>query len=171
MNLQQYSDEKRNKFLICKNIDKCLAQLQYEQNTAVAVSRHHANNCPLISSDKIFCFDRAENIGSFSVFMLMRENFEFNPQINKLIRYAMEGGLLEKWRADSTMNYKFQKEKGVFKALSIEHLGVGWLVILFGSIASFLTLLIEKFLHYKVLTSRSRFWIYGEYFFDGARHF
>lgn len=150
-----------------------MEQLQHSRNNdlAVAVSRHHANNCPLISRDKIFCFDRTQNIGSFSVFMLMRTNFEFNANINQIIRRAIEAGLLEKWHADSKITYKYHKGNDGVKPLSIEHVGVGWFVILIGSIWSFLFALIEKFIRKKTLAGGNCFWLLAEKVFDGDRHY
>lgn len=96
--LLQVSRYVRNHYTLCNNnIDKCLQLLLNNEKLAVAVSRLHAENSPVVNKDDIFCFLRENNIYSFSVAMPMRLDFQLMPSINRIIRQLFEFGLVERW--------------------------------------------------------------------------
>lgn len=64
---------------------------------AIALSRLHALNSPVISQREIFCFPREQNIYSYSVAMPIKLDFHLLPNINYIIRQLFEFGLIERW--------------------------------------------------------------------------
>ncbi|XP_058837724.1 uncharacterized protein LOC131693691 [Topomyia yanbarensis] len=88
-------------YKICQDMDECLAQLHSERALAVAISRAHSHNSKSIGEAEIFCFDRTNNIQTYSVGMMVKKDFHLLPKINDLIRRISESGLLGKWQVES----------------------------------------------------------------------
>ncbi|XP_058458991.1 uncharacterized protein LOC131435082 [Malaya genurostris] len=88
-------------YKVCQNMDDCLAQLHSERLLAVAISRAHSQNSKSIGEAEIFCFDRTNNIQTYSVGMMVKKDFHLLPKINDLIRRISESGLLGKWQVES----------------------------------------------------------------------
>lgn len=93
----QVASAVRNHFELCEIPDECLTKLTTDTVLAVAVSRLHAFNSPIISRSDIFCFPRSRNIYSYSVAMPIKFDFQLLPQINYMIRLLLEFGLIERW--------------------------------------------------------------------------
>ncbi|KAJ6645966.1 hypothetical protein Bhyg_01175, partial [Pseudolycoriella hygida] len=51
----------RNSFHLCNVIDACFLQLKFNDFLAVATSREHAMNNPVLPKTEIFCFSKANN--------------------------------------------------------------------------------------------------------------
>ncbi|XP_039445899.1 uncharacterized protein LOC120425434 [Culex pipiens pallens] len=88
-------------YQVCPDRDDCLARLHSERNLAVAMSRAHSHNSKSIGEAEIFCFDRKDNIQTYSVGMMVKKDFHLLPKINDLIRRISESGLLGKWQVES----------------------------------------------------------------------
>lgn len=84
-------------------------EIKHNSKLAVAISRQHAANAriPLTEND-MFCFDKANNIFSYSVVMLLKKDHHLLPLFNTLIRRIAEAGFILKWKADSEY-LKFKK--------------------------------------------------------------
>jgi hypothetical protein len=59
----------------CYNYDQCLEKLKNDDKLAVAISRQHAMNAKIsLTEDDMFCFEKANNIFSYSVVMLFKRD-------------------------------------------------------------------------------------------------
>lgn len=86
----------------CFDMDKCLMELKVNGELAVAISRQHAINARIqLTADDMFCFDKSNNLFSFSVVMLFKNDHHLLPRVNTLIRRITESGFILKWKADS----------------------------------------------------------------------
>jgi hypothetical protein len=94
----------------CYDMDKCLLEIKTDHKLAVAISRQHASNARIpLNDEEMFCFDKANNIFSFSVVMLFKKDHHLLPAVNVLIRRIAESGFILKWKADSEY-VKFKEE-------------------------------------------------------------
>lgn len=87
----------RENFIFCDNIDDCLERLRYDEYFAVALSRLHALNNPVISRSELFCFPRENNIYSYLVVMPLKLHYELMVPMDKVIDNLMEFGLVDRW--------------------------------------------------------------------------
>lgn len=86
----------------CFEMDKCLLELKNDKQLAVAISRQHAVNAKVaITEEDMFCFEKADNIFSFSVVMLFKRDHHLLPSVNTLIRRITEYGFILKWQRDA----------------------------------------------------------------------
>lgn len=105
------SEHLRHVYKPCFEMDKCLVELKTNDELAVAISRQHAINARIpLNDDDMFCFDKADNIFSFSVVMLLKKDHHLLPPVNILIRRIAESGFILKWKADSEY-LKFKEDK------------------------------------------------------------
>lgn len=119
-----------SKFQVCKKLDKCLQQIKRNKGTAVAVSRHHALNSPMISPLDMYCFSKSNNIYTYSVTMLVKKQYHLLLKIENIIRGITESGLLSKWQRDSELvvvSTDSDSDTGVTK-LKFEHVQGGFLL-------------------------------------------
>lgn len=135
-------------FRVCKDIDSCMARLKVDRKAAVAVSRHHADNNPLISPTDMYCFKTVDNIYTFSVSMLTKKDHHLLRKINDYIRTISESGLLMKWQQDSekkvvTTTQNLGGEGGDAIKLKMSHVIGGFLVWVLGLCAAALALGLE----------------------------
>lgn len=89
------------RFNVCKDIDTCLALIRTRKKVAIAVSRHHSDNSPAISSNEMYCFKREDNVYTYSVSMLTKKQYHLLEKINSLLRTISESGLLLRWAQQS----------------------------------------------------------------------
>lgn len=102
----------RNHYQSCMNMDQCLLEIKMDEKLAVAMSRQHAMNAKIpLNNDEMFCFDKADNIFSFSVVMLFKKDHHLLPSMNLYIRRITESGFILKWKLDS----EYLKFKEVIK--------------------------------------------------------
>lgn len=95
------SEHLRQTYKPCLEMDKCLMDLKMNDKLAVAISRQHAMNARIpLNDDDMFCFDKANNIFSFSVVMLFKKDHHLLPPVNTLIRRIAESGFVLKWKVD-----------------------------------------------------------------------
>lgn len=92
----------RDHYKPCYEMDKCLLELKNDKALAVAISRQHAMNAKVaITEEDMFCFEKADNIFSFSVVMLFKRDHHLLPSVNTLIRRITEYGFILKWQRDA----------------------------------------------------------------------
>lgn len=137
-------------FQICTDIDACLQNIQTDKKAAVAVSRHHSDNNPIISRRDMFCFTKSNNIYTYSVSMLTKKFYHLLPKINYVIRGITESGLLKKWQEDTESHKTKAKINtgghgggGDVVKLRIGHVLGGFLLWGLGLLFAFLTFLGE----------------------------
>lgn len=92
----------RDNYKPCYEMDKCLLEIKSNEKLAVAISRQHAMNAKVpITEEDMFCFEKADNIFSFSVEMLFKRDHHLLPSVNTLIRHISEFGFILKWKRDA----------------------------------------------------------------------
>lgn len=101
----------------CNDMNACLLDIKNDKKLAVAISRQHAQNARIeLTENEMFCFDKANNIFSYSVVMLFKKDHHLLPLVNTLIRRMTEAGFILKWKAD--YEYTKFKEGSVVNARS-----------------------------------------------------
>lgn len=152
--------------------DDCLKRLLVDEKLAVAVSRLHAKNSPVISEMELLCFARSANIYSYSVAMPIKLDFHLMPQINNIIRQLFEFGLIERWDklsqsiASSAATVKMLREGsggdggGHLVVLTVPHIMGAILIMSFGHLMALIALIAEHITHRKIKRgSSNRFWM------------
>lgn len=92
----------RDNYKPCFDMDKCLLDIKNNEKVAVAISRQHAMNAKVpITDEDMYCFEKADNIFTFSVVMLFKRDHHLLPSVNTLIRYISEFGFILKWKRDA----------------------------------------------------------------------
>lgn len=160
---------------MCPSIDDCLDHLKNDDNKDLAVggSRQHILNSRSYSPSKIFCFNRDENIASYQPTLLMPKDFALRQRIDKIIQYALEGGLPVKWDRDSQR----KKEQLILyiphPILKLEEMAVLFVFFLIGGwILSISIFFNERFIWRKMQqTNPSCVWKFLEEMADGERHY
>lgn len=141
-------------YVACFEMDKCLAELKTNDKLAVAISRQHAKNARIpLNDDEMFCFDKANNIFSFSVVMLFKKDHHLLPAFNTLIRRIAESGFVLKWKADSEFvktkaDAKPRDPHGNEQPINVSHLLGSFALIAVGFIASVVFFGFEWFIYY-----------------------
>lgn len=132
-------------FEICKDIDICLMKIKTNKSIAVAVSRHHADNNPLISPLDMHCFSITEDIYTYSVSMLVKKQYHLLLKIDAIIRGISESGLLMKWQRDSeqTITSTDENEGNGVSKLTFEHVEGGFLIWGIGLSVGFIAFVCE----------------------------
>lgn len=74
----------------------CLSQLHQNSKLAVAISREHAYASRLPS--QLYCFDKEHIIYNYALTFLVRKDFRYLNELNRFVRAASAGGLIEKWQ-------------------------------------------------------------------------
>lgn len=154
------SKEIVSRFKVCKDMDACLALIQIEKLVAIAVSRHHSDNNPVISPMDMSCFPKTSNIYTYSVSMLTKKFYHLLPKINYVIRGISESGLLTKWQEDiETVKVETKHSSGghgggdVVK-LRVRHVEGGFLLWALGLIFASLAFVAEHLMHRCFMNNR-----------------
>lgn len=136
-------------FEICEEIDKCLAEIASDHFLAVAVSREHSENSPLMKKTNMFCFTRSNNVYNFLVSILARKDHHILTRMNRNIRGILEAGLLSKWQADSQRESDLSADSteddddnGTI-VLKVQHVQGAFYVLIVGLFVSFVIYLLE----------------------------
>lgn len=92
----------KERFMIHADVEDILNRLNTNEyrKYAVAVSRNWVEKSAQFASNKIFCFNRANNIQNYSVSINIRKGFPYIAEVNEIIRNALEAGLIVKWEHD-----------------------------------------------------------------------
>lgn len=137
-------------FEICTDIDECLYELSTDLKLAVAVSREHSENSPLMSKMNMYCFTRSNNIYNYLISVLARRDHHLLSRINRNIRGVLEAGLLSKWQLDSQResdlkNFKAtgDEEDNATIVLKWQHVQGAFYVALIGLFVSLIVFLLE----------------------------
>lgn len=170
--IQVYRSKHNASYFVCKDIDICLQHLKDNEKLAVATSREHALNSPLISKQKIFCFRRSQSIYNYPVVIQMRKNFPFAIELNEFIKRAVEGGLIIKWRWDSQTTYKYEPDKVPLKHLTVEHMAGAFTAFFILGLCSIGACIAEQIVHRRArMRNAIRFWKIVDMLIDPERHF
>lgn len=174
----------KRRFEICSDIDECLQRLKLKPNEkyAVAVTRTHAEQSKLFALDKIYCFDREENLQNYSISLNIRKGFEYMTEVNEIIKRTLEAGLIKSWENDGqpvSNSVKLSKHLDDFTVSSIPRLNNATLFAI-GSTIALLIISVEvvvsqriealnrynlnMFIH-KLLNARWQ-WVYGRHFLN-----
>lgn len=142
-------------FEICDDIDKCLQEIANDLTLAVAVSREHSENSPLMKKTNMFCFTRTNNINNYLVSILARRDHHLLSRMNRNIRGILEAGLLNKWQADSqresdlsSVSIVTEEDSGQI-VLKVQHVQGAFYVLIVGLFVAFVIYLLEL-LSYKL---------------------
>lgn len=145
-----------HRYHVCKDLDTCLAQIKTTEKIAVAISRHHSSNSPTISDSEMFCFNREENIYTYSVSMLAKKQYHLLEKINYLLRTISESGLLLRWAQQSESN-NVQSENnapsgghggGPVVKLKLEHVQGGFLLLTIGLVLALISFIGEHLFYH-----------------------
>lgn len=111
--IQTYPLVSLKQFQVVRYVDQYLSELTLNNELAVAVSREQSlartqTGLNLFDpKNNIFCFGHPNTIHEYSVKMLAQKNFALLNELNRFIRYASGGGLIQKW----LKKYRFSEEK------------------------------------------------------------
>lgn len=159
------SSHLRYNYRACPEMDKCLTELGSNDKLAVAISRQHATNARIpLSNDDMFCFDKSNNLFSFSVVMLFKNDHHLLPPVNTLIRRITESGFIFKWKTD-TEYLKFKEDIKArdppenAKPLKLDHMLGSFLLLSVGLIASLLSFGFEWLAYYLAQKRKIKFFI------------
>lgn len=131
----QFLPDMIDQFEQCPDIDKCLARLSDDDRIAVATTANHAKSSPSIDNDKLYCFDDRVHFHQYPVAMFARTNYPLWSTVNQHLKWAVEGGLIAKWRRDESQTHKSQSSKRKSRTrLTNGHVFFAWaLYFLMGS--------------------------------------
>lgn len=159
-------------FEVCKNLDFCLSQLEWNSKLAVAISREHAHNNLLISASKFHCFENSEIIHGYSLKFFVRKDFKYLNNLNEFIQMACTTGLVKKWRIESQIRSKYKHIEKIYGFLTFENFYESYFQWFVLEISIILILLLERLVHRKVRQAKHlRIWTHIEMFIDPFRHF
>ena len=169
----QFPPEIKNEFIICANVDVCLGQLAYNDAMAVAVSRKHALNNPIISSKDIHCFDDTEHFITSPIVMFIPRNHPLQSVINQRLQWAVEGGLINKWSSESRAKYNEPiNEHAGPVVLVLEHFVIGFSFYFIANLFAFCVFILEHVAYSKMRQQNaSRFWSFMDFLIDDHRYF
>lgn len=142
---------------------------------AVGGSRQHIFNSRVYSPKHIFCFEQNNNIASYPVALMIRNNYVLKLRIDKLAQFAFDGGLVLKWYRDYYYQNRIEK-RNVFSdfevPITLDNMSFNFvLVFCIGVVLSTLSFLAEIIIFRKMQQpSQSWVWKYCAQFFDGERH-
>lgn len=169
----------RNSFHLCNKIDECFLQLKFNDYLAVATSREHAMNNPVLPKTEIFCFPKTNNIYSFSVSLLTKKYYHLLPQMNSIIRRVLEFGLLEKWAKDNSaatlkliQNSDSGNDDDQLVVLTVGHITGALIIMFFGYAVAFCAFIGEIIVVKKLtLSTHKLFWSFWDKLFDTKQYF
>lgn len=156
-------DGLRGIYKACFEMDKCLMEIKTNDKLAVAISRQHAINARIkLNQDDMFCFDKANNVFSYSVVMLFKKDHHLLPSVNILIRRIAESGFILKWKADSeylkfTEDLRQRDPHENAEPINIEHLLGSFALIGVGILLSIVGFLYEWLVYYLAQKRKIKF--------------
>lgn len=159
-------------FFICPDLDDCLRTLKEHNHLAVAVSRKHALNNPVIAQSDIYCFQEDQNINTFMISMHIKKDHPKLHAINELAQRAFESGLFVKWTKDSKVEFPRQIENTVLISLTIDLIyGAIFAYVMMMSL-SIVILFAETLAYSKArMVNAKKYWIYMDIAVDAERHY
>lgn len=125
-------------------------ELKTNHKLAIGISREQIRNLLLPLSDQdIYCFEKSENIFSYSVVMILQKDYHLVSHINELIREVAASGLIFKWAEDSGRVIKNDNILSDAEAMSIniilklEHVQGAFLLTIIGYVLSLIAFISE----------------------------
>lgn len=103
----------KTNFRECNDLDDCLGHLtsSLEKKIAVAVSRERVLLSSNLQRNAVHCFGEPENIHNYTLSLNIPKKFVYSKQIQQLVVYAVEFGLMKKWENDQRpLNYQYIKD-------------------------------------------------------------
>lgn len=156
-------------FEICDEIDKCLHRLEFDEKLAVATSRLHVNVMPMLQNN--FCFTQSQNIQQYFISFLIKKNFPLRNQFDEIIKRIETSGFFFKWKHDLQTHHNSNVNRE-FRRLSIADLEFMLAMLLCTTAASFVIIILEIFINYKVKSKNStNFWKLLDKIICGERRF
>lgn len=158
----------------CHNLFQCINQLRFDSQMAVAISHDHARRIRKLAAQQFYCFERAESIHNYALKFYVRSNFPYVNELNAFIEALSENGLIEKWRADNGIAYKFQSVRQDSEDIKItlqKIIGLLCFTIILQLLIVFV--LFSEILIHKCArkTNCHRFWIIAEKTINPVRYF
>lgn len=98
----------KENFSACTNLNECLQHLLNSIRVAVAVSRTEFQQHSQVQTNRIYCFNKAENIHNFSISLNIRKGFEHFEAVIDIVQRAFETGLIQKWQNDEKLHQNFK---------------------------------------------------------------
>lgn len=144
-------------FEVCHEIDECLQRLESDDGLAVAVSRFHMKTSPF--QQNTFCFHPSQNVYNYLTTIMIRYNFTFKYQMNDVLNGMLKAGLFAKYQHDFGFRQNPHVQKEEVRQITMKDFYFGLVFCAIFISISFTLLLVERFISYKVKTTRyKRFW-------------
>lgn len=158
------------KFELCDDIGAGLTELQNNLHSAVAVSHSYVLNTRQTGELNIQCLKNAETIYEYGLKILMKKDFQYVDDLNKLLRHADEAGLIKKWL--SIREAKFKSGPTKVDPLNLKFLEVFFYILGASAVLTTTIFIWEMIIHEKAREfNRSKFWVWAEIFIDPERYF
>lgn len=93
----------------CNDLDDCLSYLtsSLDNKIAIAVSREQFLLSSNIQRNAIHCFGESENVHNYTLSLNIPKRFVNLKQVEQLVGYAFEAGLMKKWESvERPLNYQ-----------------------------------------------------------------
>lgn len=152
----QFSVDQMRSFEICEKINECLHRLEFDEKLAVASSRLHVKTIPF--QQNIFCFSQLQNIQNNFISFMIRSDFPHRNQFDQIIKRIVASGLISKWKNDLEIYRELHISREV-RTMNITDLQIMFEMFCIATVASFVIVLLEMFINYKVKSKNSmNFW-------------
>lgn len=147
-----------------------MEQIGVNSHLAVATSRQHALNHPLIPREHLYCFDETQNIRNYRISSLIREDHPHLATIAGIIQRSFEGGLFIKWFRDNIPITKYRNDIFI-GGLTPEHLAAGFIFYFIGNLCAIMAYAMEIMVKHKLRKRKpNRFWIWLGMAIDDKRY-
>lgn len=133
-----------NKWIICKNIDKCLTEIAIKKDSSLCFSHLHAKYFSNYQvKEKLYWLTEAKI--SYNVNIVMRKGFPPYYKINKIISGLVCGGFIRKWETD--MYSQKQVYKKIAKTVKLKQLLPALRIHILSQIICFAILITERIVY------------------------
>lgn len=138
-------------------------EVKSNDKLAVAISRQHAINARIpLSDEDMFCFDKSNNLFSFSVVMLFKNDHHLLPVVNQLIRRITESGFILRWKTEvEYLKFKEDIKRGDphenAEPINLGHLLGSFALLGVGLSLAILGFLFEYFVYYMAKKRKIKF--------------
>lgn len=139
-------------------------QLSYNDDLAIAVSHDYALNYHLMHGTNIHCFNGFETIQEVSLKVLMKKDFRYIDELNRFIKYSVEGGLIKKWLTNEEMLHKYDQIEPPFYEMTLKSAVSFFFILIALWVFCIFVALAEHIVYRKAKKQQnpSKFWIYAE---------
>lgn len=146
-----------------------------ENSFDLAINKHYA---ALVSRSKtisnlnqkfIKCFDKSQTFATFPISILVKNDSELITELNKIIRYAFEAGLVNLWR-NRLVEDKMVKDLSIHP-IQFAHITFLIYMMIFSLILCIIFFVIEVIVYKQFISTNNKFWTFCDKFIDGKRHY